>query len=50
MLLHGGERRKRNHFMKAKPAHIVRMVLFLLIAPGLGRAQWLTQRITLVPG
>ena len=50
VLLHGGKRRKRNHFMKAKLAHIVRMVLFLLIAPGLGRAQWLTQRITLVPG
>ena len=26
------------------------VLLFLVLAPGLGRAQWLTQRITLVPG
>ena len=37
--------------MKAKAVFITcAVVVFLLLAPGLGRAQWLTQRITLVPG
>jgi hypothetical protein len=37
--------------MKAKAVFITcAVVVFLLTAPGLGRAQWLTQRITLVPG
>lgn len=36
--------------MNSKPGLITSVVLFLLGAPGLCHAQWLTQRIPLVPG
>ena len=36
--------------MKTKPALLTSLLLLALLAPGLCRAQWITQRINLVPG